>query len=61
MTPSWNFIISFAERIWSVTERCKHVCDVSLFAVPPIPWQDELPWLVAKKFRTQSSEKSFSW
>ena len=58
---SQNFIIYFAERIWSVTESCKLACAVSLFTVPPIPWQGDLPWLVAKKFQTQSTEKSFSW
>ena len=54
---SLNFNISFAENIWSVTRCCKLA--VSLFAVPQVPLQDDLAWLAAKKFQTQSAEKSF--
>ena len=58
---SQNFLISFAERTVSVTGRCKLVCFVSLFTVPPTPPEGDLPWIVAKKFQTQSTKKSFLW
>ena len=58
---SQNFIISFAERISSVTGSYKFACAISLFTVPHIPLQDDLLWLVSKKFQTHSTEKSFVW
>ena len=56
-----NLNICYDVRIWPDVVFCKLALSVTLFTVPPIPSQGNLPWPVAKKFHSQFTEKSPAW